>query len=43
MDPIGLHEEHETSILKGEEFLENHTECGEIHVRGNMPSGLRRE
>jgi hypothetical protein len=24
--PIGLHEEQETSILKGEEFLGNHAE-----------------
>jgi hypothetical protein len=35
--PIGLHEEQDTSILKGEEFLEKHTEFSEIHTRENSP------
>lgn len=35
--PIGLREEQETSILMGEEFLENDTEFSEIHTRENRP------
>jgi hypothetical protein len=35
--PIGLYEEQEISILKGEEFQENPTECIEIQTGGNTP------
>jgi hypothetical protein len=35
--PIGLHEEHEMSILKGGEFLENPAEFSEIRTGGNTP------